>query len=87
MPLEGQILGGEVFMTKCQRFFLSCCQIVTNSCLLKEVDLATITKEELAFTAPFALKVRHSDYVQAFVTYFNIEFTKCHKRVGFSTGS
>ncbi|XP_043222011.1 protein arginine N-methyltransferase 1-like isoform X2 [Amphibalanus amphitrite] len=61
-------------------------QIVTNSCLLKEVDLATITKEELAFTAPFALKVRRSDYIQAFVTYFNIEFTKCHKRVGFSTG-
>ena len=61
-------------------------QIVTNSCLLKEVDLATITKEELSFTAPFSLKVRRSDYVQAFVTYFNIEFTKCHKRVGFSTG-
>ena len=65
----------------------SCSQIVTNNCLLKEVDLATITKEELAFTAPFALKVRRSDYVQAFVTYFNIEFTKCHKRVGFSTGA
>ncbi|XP_037070083.1 protein arginine N-methyltransferase 1-like [Pollicipes pollicipes] len=60
-------------------------QVVTNSCLLKEVDLATITKAELAFSAPFTLKVRRSDYVQAFVTYFNIEFTKCHKRVGFST--
>ena len=70
------ITAGSVF------FF----QIVTNSCLLKEVDLATITKEELSFTAPFSLKVRRSDYVQAFVTYFNIEFTKCHKRVGFSTG-
>ncbi|XP_043197476.1 protein arginine N-methyltransferase 1-like isoform X2 [Amphibalanus amphitrite] len=60
-------------------------QVVTNSCLLKEVDLATITKEELAFSAPFSLQVRRNDYVQAFVTYFNVEFTKCHKRVGFST--
>ena len=60
--------------------------MVTNSCLLKEVDLATITKEELAFSAPFSLQVRRNDYVQAFVTYFNVEFTKCHKRVGFSTG-
>jgi len=60
-------------------------QVVTNGCLLKEVDLATVTKEDLAFSAPFSLRCRRSDYVQAFVTYFNIEFTKCHKRVGFST--
>ena len=27
-----------------------------------------------------------NDYVHALITYFNIEFTKCHKRTGFSTG-
>ncbi|XP_037086449.1 protein arginine N-methyltransferase 1-like [Pollicipes pollicipes] len=63
----------------------ACRQVVTNSCLLKEVDLCTIKKEELAFSAPFSLQVRRNDYVQAFVTFFNVEFTKCHKRVGFST--
>jgi hypothetical protein len=26
-----------------------------------------------------------SSYVQALVTFFNVEFTHCHKRVGFST--
>jgi len=60
-------------------------QVVTNACLLKEVDLYTVKKEDLAFTAPYHLLVRRNDYVQALVTFFNIEFTKCHKRTGFST--
>lgn len=60
-------------------------QVVTNSCLLKEVDLYTVTKDELSFAAPFHLQVRRNDYIQALVTFFSIEFTKCHKRVGFST--
>ncbi|XP_066993889.1 protein arginine N-methyltransferase 1 isoform X2 [Anabrus simplex] len=60
-------------------------QVVTNACLLKEVDLYTVTKDDLNFTAPFHLQVRRNDYIQALVTFFNIEFTKCHKRIGFST--
>ncbi|XP_034942596.1 protein arginine N-methyltransferase 1 isoform X1 [Chelonus insularis] len=60
-------------------------QVVTNSCLIKEVDLYTVTKADLDFSSPFTLQVRRNDYVQALVTFFNIEFTKCHKRVGFST--
>lgn len=60
-------------------------QVVTNSCLLKEVDLYTVTKEDLHFSSPFHLVVRRNDYIQALVTFFTIEFTKCHKRIGFST--
>ncbi|XP_043477095.1 protein arginine N-methyltransferase 1-B isoform X1 [Leptopilina heterotoma] len=60
-------------------------QVVTNSCLIKEVDLYTVTKADLEFSSPFNLQVRRNDYVQALVTYFTIEFTKCHKRTGFST--
>ncbi|XP_011500937.1 PREDICTED: protein arginine N-methyltransferase 1 [Ceratosolen solmsi marchali] len=60
-------------------------QVVTNSCMIKEVDLYTVTKADLNFSSPFALQVRRNDYVQALVTFFNIEFTKCHKRMGFST--
>uniref|UniRef100_A0A1B6EFM7 type I protein arginine methyltransferase n=1 Tax=Clastoptera arizonana TaxID=38151 RepID=A0A1B6EFM7_9HEMI len=60
-------------------------QVVTNSCLIKEVDLYTVTKEDLNFSAPFHLQVRRNDYIQALVTFFTIEFTKCHKRIGFST--
>ncbi|KAK3101367.1 hypothetical protein FSP39_003033 [Pinctada imbricata] len=60
-------------------------QVVTNSCLLKEVDIYTVQAEDLTFTAPFHLQIRRNDYVHALVTFFNIEFTKCHKRTGFST--
>ncbi|XP_065562547.1 protein arginine N-methyltransferase 1-B-like [Artemia franciscana] len=60
--------------------------VVSNSCLVREVDLYTVTKETIPFTAPFHLMARRNDYVQALVAYFTIEFTKCHKRVGFSTG-
>lgn len=53
--------------------------------MIKEVDLYTVTKADLKFSSPFVLQVRRNDYVQALVTFFNIEFTKCHKRMGFST--
>lgn len=53
--------------------------------LLKVVDLYTVKKEELSFTAPFNLKVIRKDYMHALITYFTVEFTKCHTRTGFST--
>ncbi|XP_014260190.1 protein arginine N-methyltransferase 1 [Cimex lectularius] len=60
-------------------------QVVTNSSLIKEVDLYTVTKADLNFSTDFALQVFRDDYIQALVTYFTVEFTKCHKRVWLST--
>lgn len=60
-------------------------QVVTNSCLVKEVDIYTVKEEDLTYTAPFHLQCRKNDYIHALVCFFNIEFTKCHKRTGFST--
>jgi protein arginine N-methyltransferase 1 len=60
-------------------------QVVSNNCLIKEVDIQTVKKEDIPFEAPFHLQMKRNDYVQALVTFFNVEFTKCHKRVGFST--
>ncbi|KAJ3612174.1 hypothetical protein NHX12_020451 [Muraenolepis orangiensis] len=60
-------------------------QVVTNTCLLKEVDIYTVKLEDLSFTSAFCLQIQRNDYVHALVTYFNIEFTKCHKKTGFST--
>lgn len=54
--------------------------------MVKEVDLYTVKKEDLDFATPFHLFVKRNDFVQALVTYFNVEFTKSHKRLGFSTG-
>jgi len=75
----------EVAMTEPLVDVVESKQVVTNSCLVKEVDLYAVKKEDLAFSAPFHLQVRRNDYVHALITYFNIEFTKCHKRTGFST--
>jgi len=60
-------------------------QVVTNSCILREVDLYTANVNDLTFSSPYTLSVRRNDYIQALVTYFTVEFTKCHKRTGFST--
>ncbi|XP_075898771.1 protein arginine N-methyltransferase 8-B isoform X1 [Nelusetta ayraudi] len=60
-------------------------QVVTNSCLIKEVDIYTVKSEDLSFTSTFCLQIQRNDYIHALVTYFHIEFTKCHKKTSFST--
>uniref|UniRef100_A0A672KLZ0 Protein arginine N-methyltransferase domain-containing protein n=1 Tax=Sinocyclocheilus grahami TaxID=75366 RepID=A0A672KLZ0_SINGR len=54
-------------------------------CRFQEVDIYTVKPEDLTFTSAFCLQIQRNDYVHALVTYFNIEFTKCHKKTGFST--
>ncbi|KAJ8299742.1 hypothetical protein KUTeg_023802 [Tegillarca granosa] len=65
-------------------FDMSCIRRVAISEPL-EVDIYTVKEEDLDFKAPFHLQCRRNDYVHALVTFFNIEFSKCHKRTGFST--
>jgi len=60
--------------------------LTTGVCILQEVDMYSITLDDLTFSSPFSLCCRRNDYIQAFVTYFTIDFTKCHKPTGFSTG-
>lgn len=61
-------------------------QVVTDSCKMIELDLRTVKTEELNFKVPFNIRSRRDDYVHAFVVYFDVEFSPCHKRTGFSTG-
>ncbi|XP_029697879.1 protein arginine N-methyltransferase 8-B isoform X2 [Takifugu rubripes] len=51
----------------------------------QEVDIYTVKTEDLSFTSAFCLQIQRNDYIHALVTYFHIEFTKCHKKTGFST--
>jgi len=60
--------------------------VVTNSCLLKEFDIQNGKKEDIPFSSPFHLQIKRNDYVQALVTFFNVEFSACHKKTWFSTG-
>ena len=61
-------------------------QVVTDSCLMKEIDLNTVKIEDLSFSVPFSIRSRRNDYIHALVAFFTVEFSPCHKRVGFSTG-
>ena len=46
-------------------------QLVTNACLIKEVDIYTVKVEDLTFTSPFCLQVKRNDHVHALVAYFH----------------
>eukprot|EP00112_Aurelia_sp_Birch-Aquarium-sp1_P022793 Seg6546.1 transcript_id=Seg6546.1/GoldUCD/mRNA.D3Y31 product="Protein arginine N-methyltransferase 1" protein_id=Seg6546.1/GoldUCD/D3Y31 len=60
-------------------------QVVSNHCLIKEVNLEDQKQEEIIFTSPFEVTCKRNDYVHALVTFFSVEFAKCHTRIGFST--
>jgi len=60
-------------------------QVVTDACLVKDIDLYTVTKEDLAKTTTFELNMLRNDTVHAFTLYFDVEFTKCHNKTYFST--
>lgn len=53
--------------------------------IVQEVDLYTVSKDDLSFSAPYTLMAKRNDYIDALVTYFTVEFTKCHKRTGITT--
>ncbi|XP_024960598.1 protein arginine N-methyltransferase 1.1-like [Cynara cardunculus var. scolymus] len=61
-------------------------QIVTNSQLLKTMNISKMTSGDASFTAPFKLIAQRDDYIHALVAYFDVSFSVCHKMTGFSTG-
>ncbi|KAL0758464.1 hypothetical protein Bca101_074614 [Brassica carinata] len=61
-------------------------QIVTDSKLLKTMDISKMASEDASFTAPFKLVAKRNDHIHALVAYFDVSFTMCHKMIGFSTG-
>ncbi|BEI91319.1 uncharacterized protein CcaverHIS019_0401390 [Cutaneotrichosporon cavernicola] len=60
--------------------------VVSQPCAIKHIDIRTVTKEDLAFKVPFQLKATRNDYVHAFLGWFDIQFSACHKPIRFSTG-
>ncbi|ADV19487.1 protein arginine N-methyltransferase 1 [Cryptococcus gattii Ru294] len=60
--------------------------VATNPCAIKHIDIRTVKKEDLAFDVPFKLTATRNDYIHAFLGWFDISFSCCHKPVNFSTG-
>jgi len=59
-------------------------QVVTNDCVLKTYDIAHATKDDMVMEdAAFTLMAQREDEIHAFVTFFDVQFTK--SRVRFST--
>ncbi|CAD6571034.1 MAG: type I protein arginine N-methyltransferase Rmt1 [Tremellales sp. Tagirdzhanova-0007] len=60
--------------------------VSTQPCAIKHIDIRTATKDDLTFKAPFELRATRNDYVHAFLGWFDISFSCCHKPIQFSTG-
>jgi len=60
--------------------------VVTKPFQFKKIDLLTAQKEDLTFEAPFTLKATRNDYIHAFISWFDVEFSCLHVPIRFSTG-
>ncbi|KAK4982557.1 Nuclear SAM-dependent mono-and asymmetric methyltransferase [Elasticomyces elasticus] len=60
--------------------------VVTDPSPVLTLDLYTVQPADLAFSLPYSLSVRRTDYIHALIAWFDIEFSACHKPVRFSTG-
>ncbi|UKZ46708.1 type I protein arginine N-methyltransferase Rmt1 [Trichoderma virens] len=60
--------------------------VVTDPVPVLTLDLYTCTTADLAFNTPFTLTAKRDDFIHALVSWFDIDFTACHKPIRFSTG-
>lgn len=60
-------------------------QIMATTARLLTIDINTVKAEDLAFKVPFRLSALRDDFCHAFVVSFDIEFSRCHKKITFST--
>jgi len=61
-------------------------QVVSNACLVKEMDVMEVNEEDLNFEFSFLLEMKRDDYVHALLLYFDIHLTSGKFKVGFSSG-
>lgn len=62
-------------------------QIMGDFSKILDVDLYTVKKEDLDFTSNFKITVDRTDVCHALIAHFDVEFSKCIKKTGFSTSS
>ncbi|KAJ8606133.1 hypothetical protein MRB53_041209 [Persea americana] len=60
--------------------------VVTDPCAVLTLDLYTVTVADLAFANNFRLKCSRPDFIHAIIAWFDIDFSRCHKPIKFSTG-
>jgi len=60
--------------------------ICTDMVPIFAIDLYTVKIEDLNFDTQVQLPVLRNDYCHALISFFEVEFTKCYRPTGFSTG-
>ncbi|RKP03110.1 hypothetical protein CXG81DRAFT_9949 [Caulochytrium protostelioides] len=60
--------------------------LVTNDCIFRSIDIATVQISDLAFHVPFEITALRNDYIHAMIVWFDIDFSAGTKPVSFSTG-
>ncbi|KAF2473212.1 arginine n-methyltransferas-like protein [Lindgomyces ingoldianus] len=60
--------------------------VVTDPAAVITFDLYTVQPKDLAFTLPYTITAKRSDFIHALIAWFDIEFSACHKPIRFSTG-
>merc|ERR1711964_629732 len=59
--------------------------IITDSVGAFTIDLYNVKVGDLNFKSNLQLTFSRNDYLHALISFFDVEFTKCHARTGFST--
>lgn len=60
-------------------------QIISDSCVVKELNLYTCKVSDLDFTANFELEWKKKDFCHGVTAWFDVQFSKCHTPVGMTT--
>lgn len=60
--------------------------VVTDPTPVLTLDLYTCTVADLDFSKQFSLVAKRDDFIHALISWFDIDFTACHKPIRFSTG-
>lgn len=60
-------------------------QIISSAAKILEVDIYTVTKEQLDFTNNFEVRLMRSDFVHALVAYFTVTFSETHTKIRLDT--
>jgi len=59
--------------------------LVTSTDRFYTVNLDTVKVEDLIFNKPFSIRVSRTDNIHAFICWFDVEFSKCHKPILITT--
>ncbi|VDI18787.1 Hypothetical predicted protein [Mytilus galloprovincialis] len=60
-------------------------KVVSNSSLIKEINLYTVKEKDLSFEAPYHIQIKKTGVIDGFLTYFDTGFSHCVRKTAFST--